>query len=478
MKKINIKYIFILIILVSFSMAIYYKYIFLENNKVFALEKSQKQWLDNLQAPLKIGITQIPNQVLVKNSKIYRGFSIDLFRKISEIIGIDFEYVYFQTWEELMRSARDKKIDIVFLAQKNKKRVEYFDFTDTVLLQKNKIITKINSQQVYNLDSDSNLKVSISKGSAIARYIKVNYPNVKIIYTKDEREALSFVAEGKTDFTVLEPVRASYYMNKYNIESLRVYNEIDYDYELKIASNNELMIGSILQKSVNSISDNYMQSLYLKWGYISQNDEYLANKIIIYMWIAFGLLWIYIIYLYLSNRKEKIEKMISKKINADLEKKIKEAIKENTKQLQLLQQQTKMAQMGEMIGAIAHQWRQPLNTITTGIQNLKYDYMEGKLEDEVFVKEFINEQKNTIKFMSTTIDDFRNFFRVDKEKSNFYIKKSIESVVTMLSSSIDKNSIQLNISGDEFEYFGFESEFQQVVMNIINNAKDILIEKN
>lgn len=464
-------YFFLIGIFILFFTVIYYKHILVNNNIDNILNHSHQEYINNLQKPLKIGITQIPNQVLVTNDKIYRGFSIDLFRKISEILSIDFEYVYFDTWQELVQSAKDKKIDIIFLAQQNTKRMKYFHFTDTVLLQKNKIITKIGSQKSYDLQGNKNLKVSLSKGSAILSYIKTQYPNIHIIEAKNERESLNLVAFGKADLTILEPVRASYYMKKYNIGNLIIYKDIEYDYELKIASNNKLMIGAILEKSIKLISDDYMQSLYLKWGYTSQNDEYLAQNTIFYMWVISIIGLLYTIYLYFSN-------IIKKKITETLEEKISESIKENVKQLQLLQQQTKMAQMGEMIGTIAHQWRQPLNSISTSIQNLKYDYQDGYLNDEVFIKDFIKKQKNTINFMSTTIDDFRNFFRIDKEKSNFQVKKATESVITMLSAQVSQDNISITIDANDFKYYGFESEYQQVILNIINNAKDALLEKN
>ncbi|RLA74703.1 MAG: hypothetical protein DRG78_21125 [Epsilonproteobacteria bacterium] len=159
-----------------------------------------------------------------------------------------------------------------------------------------------------------------------------------------------------------------------------------------------------------------------------------------------------------------------------LKQEIDKALKENTRQLEILQQQSKLAAMGEMIGAIAHQWRQPLNVVSTGIQNLKYDYEDGYLNDEKFVKEFIDKQKKTIKFMSNTIDDFRSFFRVDKEKKNFKIKHGIESVVSIYSSQLIDSGITLHISGEESIAFGFCSEFKQVILNLISNSKDALME--
>jgi len=162
----------------------------------------------------------------------------------------------------------------------------------------------------------------------------------------------------------------------------------------------------------------------------------------------------------------------------NLENIVEEKIEENTKQLEVLQQQSKMAQMGEMIGAIAHQWRQPLNTISISIQNLKYDFDDGYLNDEDFIKEFIDKNKKTVKFMSQTIDDFRSFFRIDKDKKDFYVKETTQSVIAMQLVQLKDLDIALNISGDEFVCNGLQSEYQQVILNLINNAKDALIENN
>jgi signal transduction histidine kinase len=167
-----------------------------------------------------------------------------------------------------------------------------------------------------------------------------------------------------------------------------------------------------------------------------------------------------------------------KEYKNNLENIVKEKIKENTKQLQTLQQQSKLASMGEMIGAIAHQWRQPLNEISTGIQNLKYDFKDGNLNNENFIDDFIEENKKTIKFMSKTIDDFRSFYRTDKQTQDFKVKETIQSVVDMQTAQLKNHNIKLTITGDEFIYNGLQSEFQQVILNLINNAKDALVEKN
>lgn len=151
---------------------------------------------------------------------------------------------------------------------------------------------------------------------------------------------------------------------------------------------------------------------------------------------------------------------------------IKELEDINKKQNVLIQQQSKLAAMGEMIGAIAHQWRQPLNELSIRIQKLKYSYAEDKVDEE-FIKQFIEKNRDTINFMSQTIDDFRNFFRIDKNKVVFDVKSTIEETINLQNAQLYHRNIHVNLSGDTFKFEGYKSEFQQVLLNIFSNAKDI-----
>lgn len=183
----------------------------------------------------------------------------------------------------------------------------------------------------------------------------------------------------------------------------------------------------------------------------------------------------------IDESKKEIEQKVEDRtkalhdLNENLENIVNEKTQENIKQLETLQEQSKMASMGEMIGAIAHQWRQPLNEISITIQNLKYDYEDG-LVDEAFLEEFINKNKALIKFMSTTIDDFRNFYRIDKEKELFDVRDAIEQTLSLQMAQLVNNNIGIFISGESFEIEGFRNEFLQVLLNLINNAKDALLE--
>ncbi len=138
----------------------------------------------------------------------------------------------------------------------------------------------------------------------------------------------------------------------------------------------------------------------------------------------------------------------------------------------------RLASMGEMIGNIAHQWRQPLSVISTAATGMKLKKEYGLLDDEEFNKMCNSIDKNT-QYLSKTIEDFTKFIKGDRKKSIFRIKNTIESLSHLINATVEANNINLVVdiqSGIEIN--GYENELIQCFINIFNNAKDILNENN
>ena len=171
----------------------------------------------------------------------------------------------------------------------------------------------------------------------------------------------------------------------------------------------------------------------------------------------------------LSNKSDEL-----KLLNMLLEEKVDKKVEELREKDSILVQQSKLAAMGEMIGNIAHQWRQPLNIL--GIKNMTlYTYYKQGLVDNKFMDEYINSSSNTLRYMSDTIDNFRDFFKPDKEKKNFNLYDAIKRSLNILSSSFKNHNITCTISGDySIILYGYENEFSQAILNIITNAKDAI----
>ena len=164
-------------------------------------------------------------------------------------------------------------------------------------------------------------------------------------------------------------------------------------------------------------------------------------------------------------------------LNIGLDKKIHEEVAKSKKQEALLIHQSRSAAMGEMIGAIAHQWRQPLNALSIVQQNLKLRYQMGCLDAE-FMTANMDKADRLIQKMSSTIDDFRNFFKPNKSTQPFNIKKVITATAELLEAQLKNHTITLEINClDDMDMIGLEGEFSQVILNLINNAKDTLVER-
>ena len=139
----------------------------------------------------------------------------------------------------------------------------------------------------------------------------------------------------------------------------------------------------------------------------------------------------------------------------------------------LLIQQSKMATMGEMIGNIAHQWKQPLSLISTSNGMLKLN-KEYKNFSEKQLDEAIENIDNSVQNLSETIDDFRNFFNPNKSLSHFKIEHSFDKTFKLIDSQFKNNNIEIIKDVEDIDLYSYENELLQVLINIIKNAKEQL----
>jgi PAS domain S-box-containing protein len=165
-------------------------------------------------------------------------------------------------------------------------------------------------------------------------------------------------------------------------------------------------------------------------------------------------------------------------LNNNLELTIKEEIEKNKQQFVLLEKQSRLAALGEMIGNIAHQWRQPLSAITVSISGLYLKY-EMDVMDKNDITQATDAIMKNANYLSSTIDDFRNFIRNETKEELFKIAKVIDEVYSIIHPMMKDSDIDVTFNLDEtLEYVGYPNELSQVILNILNNAKDALKEKD
>ncbi len=162
-----------------------------------------------------------------------------------------------------------------------------------------------------------------------------------------------------------------------------------------------------------------------------------------------------------------------KLLNKTLASKIRQEVKKNQEKDRILFQQSKMASMGEMIGNIAHQWRQPISIISMWANNIIVDIDMEEIDEKNLRIYADNINKQTL-YLSQTIDDFRKFFIPNREKSRFTLKKTIDKTIKLLTASFKRYNIEVIMEIEEIEIEALENELTQAILNIIKNAKDIL----
>jgi signal transduction histidine kinase len=154
---------------------------------------------------------------------------------------------------------------------------------------------------------------------------------------------------------------------------------------------------------------------------------------------------------------------------------VKQEVTKNNEKQKLLIQQNKLAAMGEMIGSIAHQWRQPLNNISLILHFLKDNYQNISQEE---FQSHTQKAKKQLEYMSQTIDDFRNFYKPSKQKTRFSVLNAIQKALSIINSQLEKNMIAVKINEEDFAVLGYENEFKQAILNILSNAIEAIKESH
>lgn len=186
------------------------------------------------------------------------------------------------------------------------------------------------------------------------------------------------------------------------------------------------------------------------------------SQLIIVAIFSVSIIIVLFFYFYLKRKEESRTHAILQKYNQELEDKITQEIEKNRKKDMTLANQSKLVALGEMLGNIAHQWRQPLSAISTATSGLQIKYEYNMLSKDEFM-EMTNGIVNNTKYLSDTIEDFRDFFKKNKEKDTFNVASVIKSSYNIIKALYNINNIRIVFNLDEnIKYTGYKTELSQV----------------
>lgn len=177
----------------------------------------------------------------------------------------------------------------------------------------------------------------------------------------------------------------------------------------------------------------------------------------------------------LASREQELHEL-----NQDLKKRVAEETERRISHERLLARHIRLAAMGEMIGAIAHQWRQPLATLGATVQSLRMAWERGCLDD-AFLKKAEADAQKQLYYMSDTIEDFRNFFSPEKVVEVFDVLEKISEVLQLVTAQFANSNVTLEVVAqarkERLKIRGYQNEFKQALLNLVSNAFDAVVER-
>lgn len=384
-----------------------------------------------------------------------------------DVFSISYEFS--SNLKDLKNNEKLTKLNQLFLNLSSSETylqdIKLYLLDDNICLSKNKIMLNCN----YNNNSEISLKFDTKPYYLINLKINKKYA---MSYKINAKKLLNSI---KTQDNFLSALK---YQNNY------FYNETDWKNKTQLLN---------LSEDIIKLDDKYYINSELKlnndFSILIVKDitkEYIhhlqiSKKIFIIslVLIFFALVCVYFVLGFLINKLLKTEEKL-RKLNANLQSEIdlavntiKDKLEENRQKEQMLNHQSKLAALGEMIACIAHEYRQPLATLGAISSYLEISLEKNKIDDKF--KNKLKEINPILSYMSKTIDDFYDFFKPKDEKLDFYIYEAINNAITICNASLKRNGIIVFLRLDEsIKINSYKNNLSHILINLITNAKDAL----
>ena len=402
---------------------------------------------------------------MIKNGR-YEGLVSDFIKLIEKKIDKRIELIVTKNWMESLDYAKNKRCQFLPFLNETISRKEFLNFTPALYKEPDVIVTKNDTNYIYDLNSLDGKSIAVVKGYITPEQEKQLDINVKIRYVSSSQEALILVSEGKVFATIGSFLGTVDKMKELNLPNIKIASKVGIENSYKMGViKSEPILHSILSKAVDSITSKEKENILN--NYISITIDSQINYNLLYK-IYLVVLVISLFFIYRHYQIKRMNKKLKQMVEIELEK--------SRDKDKLLFQQNKMVSMGQMLENIAHQWRQPLSQINSSVLIIDEIFSKEKVNNpELYTK--LNEIESMTKYMSNTIDDFKQFVSIDKHKTRFNVVKTIKKSIEIVDAAFlhEKINLIIKYSEDNITFEGFSNNLQQVMLVILNNTKDAFI---
>ncbi len=402
-----------------------------------------------------------------------RGIGIDVLKTLTKKLGVKLSIRPLEGYANIEEMLYDRHCDLLPASQAGAYRSTLLDHTKPYLLYDTVFVVRHTATHPVQGPDLNRAKVGVHWGDSTIDVLASTRPKLHIVYYGDYPELFTSLREGNLDAVLLPRPIFRYYKERGETSGLIVSGTVPVKTELALGvRKDERTLYEIFKKIIHAMPPEMFHAISDKW------TQERVVRLVDYRWaleiLAAALLIIAGVLLAYWRQRRLMQKI--EKLNATLEEQIDEALEKNRQQQLMMLHRNRLANMGEMVAMIAHQWRQPLNNLSLLNQLLITQYRKGRLDEEA-IEYFANNSQKQIQQMSQTIDDFRNFYRPDKEKKSFCVQELVRQVVNMVQTTFSNEYIELTVEAQGCDTFrGYPNELAHAILNILNNAKDALIQ--
>ena len=403
----------------------------------------------------------------------YQGIGSDLVNLLEKNLDIPIQLIHTKSKKESLAKLKNKECDFLSLTTKFSENTN-LHYSSTLFKVPIVLITNNNILFINDFNKVINESFIIKKDSPIIPFLHQKYSSIKLKEVNSELEGLKAIENNSSFGLITTLYSVSYLFRNHIPDNLKISAQLGISMPFNFAvmkDNNKLWsileedIDYSLRKNIQEILNSRVSKKYPK-GF-----DYNIVLLLIILFIIFFIVMIRQHFI-LSIQKESLYIL-----NTNLEARIEQAVSVNREKDILMFRQSRLASMGEMIGNIAHQWRQPLMELSAILMELQtHIYFKKEISNNEILKT-IKSSNKVISFMSHTIDDFRNFFSTNKNKELFSINNVIKDSIEIMNSTLLHHKINIKVISNTKEVFAFglKNEYAQVIISILLNAKDMLI---
>lgn len=440
-------------------------FIFTQNNS--KLTKEERLYLQNKHT-LKICIQKnLMPYAQIENNNV-QGMVAEYKKLFETKLNINITYVIAKDRNEIFSYLQKNKCDMISTIGNTEDVEELINFTLPYITLPYVAVAKKNKTFISNFRQLKDSTVLISNCRVLNKIIDMDYPFIEKTKMDNFRDAFIQVEKGDADFFIANIAEVVHNMKYYYSDEIQISGILNENDTHGFGLNKEdKILLDILNKTIKNISNVEHDNIISDFTNLKYKEiiDYTFTIKIVLVFTALSLI------LFFFYKREMALKNKIKKLNITLKDKIKIEVEKNREKDKYLFQQSKLASMGEMIGNIAHQWRQPLNRIILSSQVIDSEVDNSNTSSNNIIKDKISDINKNIHYMSNTIEDYMNYFHPNKEKKQFYFSNTIQKALALLESRTKNMTINADITRYD-NINGYENEFTQIILVILNNALD------